>query len=1372
MTRFNPGARRRPASAAEGHRAWLGLVQTDGPFLSVPVLKDVWPQGMHDLGGTEGALAALRTRRPDFERAWDAWYRDACAAGARSHQEALAAYRPARDAWVRFVLRELAGWGALYDESQVAGSFAARYRASAPSGYEQVAPTGALVRQGEVGALVLVVDPSTEPLYKNYPSDAWSASALDRMAAMLRAPGSACSVGVVTDGRWWAVVSAPAAGACAWGLFDVQMWGEAPEVRRAFCELVSVRTLLLEREDRSLPALFARSVDEAEEVTDSLGRQVREAVELLVAAFDAASARAHAQGRTDDPLPADDDEVYQAAVTVMMRVVFLLFAQERGLLPQSELFVESYGLEGVLNGLEDRALEEGEESMDATSLAWHRLLAVSNVMYRGSAVEGLDLPAYGGSMFNPERHEFLQRTDAQGKLAVTVSDRVMLHVLRSVQTVSTKAGGEARRLSFKEIDVEQIGYIYEGLLGYTCRRTDECVLGLAGKRGEEPEVALAALEELAAAHPDRAALAKSVAAYVKANELGSASSPKAYEKALAQADPAETAVALRQLDLDPQLAQRLEPWMAIVRRDLRGRPVVWLPGGLYVAATSSRKDAGAHYTPRFLAEEVVEHALDPLVYEPGPLQTADRSAWKLVPARKILQLKVADIACGSGAFLVAAARYLAARLVEAWTAEGTAGDQGADELHLKALRKVVAGCLYGVDINPMAVEMCKLSLWLVSLDPHQPFSFVDENILVGNSLLGVTSTDEVRALRVGKANGAKKPARPSAAASLFQVEDARPQATWLVDMGGTLRDAANIRRELLTEVDAHDVTRTRAAKRTQMAEYAELVDRLRRTADGVVAAGLELGGKPGKQLDAAYEALAYAVGQAYPANGAAGDASELDAILRRGLTPTVPTDYERWQCVHWPLEFPEVFDEGRGGFDAVIGNPPFLGGQRLTGTQGTNVRDWYVNVLADGTRGSADLCAYFFLRAFSLIHERGTLGLLATNTIAQGATREVGLDQMVTRGFIITRAVRSAPWPSKSATLEYAAVWGSRDTVDADVMRICDGEPVVGISTLLEPQGRANGKPTALIENGSISFQGCVVLGKGFILNLQEAREWIAADPRNVEVVFPYLSGEDLNSRPDCAATRWVIDFNDRTEETAATYTLPFQRAVEQVRPERLRNNRKVYRDYWWQFAEKRPAMRKAIAGFDEVLVIAQVSSTVMPMRVSCNQVLSMMVVVLASDSYALQAILSSSLHQAWVIRWGSGMKGDPRYTPSDVFETFPRPTETPELDTLGRTLDGERRQIMLRRQLGLTKLYNLVNDPDLPNGADPDVARLRQIHRELDEAVVAAYGWDDVPLGHGFHEYRGMVRWTVCPAARTELLDRLLEENHRRAALQNKEAR
>jgi len=330
------------------------------------------------------------------------------------------------------------------------------------------------------------------------------------------------------------------------------------------------------------------------------------------------------------------------------------------------------------------------------------------------------------------------------------------------------------------------------------------------------------------------------------------------------------------------------------------------------------------------------------------------------------------------------------------------------------------------------------------------------------------------------------------------------------------------------------------------------------------------------------------------------------------------------------------------------------------------------------------------------------------------------------------------------------------------VVRVADDVQVRRITTLLEPAGRVEGNPVRLTKNEGIAFQGCIVLGMGFVLDVAEAQEWIATDPRNADVLFPYLNGEDLNSRPDASASRWVIDFTDRAEAEAAKFEMPFGRLLDRVKSERTKNNRKVYRDYWWQYAEKRPAMRKAISGLPEVLVIALVSKTVMPMRVRAGQVFSHKLAAFATDSYSTQAVLSSSIHVMWAIKYSSTMRADINYSPSDVFETFPRPPDSPALDGIGRELDETRRKIMLRRDLGLTKLYNLVNDPVIQG--DREIERMRDIHVEIDEATMAAYGWDDVALDHGFHSYRQVQRWTIAPAARAESLDRLLLENHRRA--------
>lgn len=782
--------------------------------------------------------------------------------------------------------------------------------------------------------------------------------------------------------------------------------------------------------------------------------------------------------------------------------------------------------------------------------------------------------------------------------------------------------------------------------------------------------------------------------------------------------------------------------MPITRRDLRGRPTVFLQGGLLVTETPSRRNAGAHYTPKKLAEDVVQHALEPLCYHPGPHQTPDRDSWVLRDPDEILALKVADIAAGSGAFLVAAARYLAKRLVEAWRERDPQLVHRTD-LRRRAIREVVAQCLYGADINEMAVEMCKLSLWLVSLDRALPFSFVDDKIFRGNSLLGLTDVRQLKALHLD-------PTRP------------QQMRTGEQDVDGVIHRAIQIRRGLASEIVEHDPMRSAKAKYGQLGKLRKETARARIIADAVVAAGLRVGGKPGRPLDEAFENLREAVPKAYPSGSASPDTGFLEQLTAAGLTPTVATDYERWEPLHWALDVPDVIVD-HGGFDAIIGNPPFLGGQKLTGAMGTNVRDWYVHQIAHGERGSADLVAYFLLRAKALLRPGGMLGLIATNTIAQGDTRQVGLDQMVRDGFTITRGIQSASWPAASANLEYAAVWGTTGTVSEDAVRVADDVPVPRISTLLEAAGRHDGHPHPLEANGGIAFIGNYVLGMGFILAPEEAQEWIDIDDRNAEVLFPYINGEDLNSRPDCSPSRWVIDFGDRSEAEAARYALPFQRVMERVRPERAKNKIDYRREKWWQFAKIAPAMRRAIAELGEVLVIARISKTAMPVRAPVGQVFNEKVCIFASDSYALQAALSSSMHQMWVVKYGTTLRQDLTYTPSETFGTFPLPAQSEDLDRIGKSLDVTRRDIMLRRDLGLTRLYNLVNDPEVVG--DPDVDRMRQLHVDVDEAAMAAYGWSDVALDHGFHTYRQARRWTIHPTARVDLMDRLLAENHRRAA-------
>ena len=1344
---------RRPRRRAEDLFGWLELVETDGPFLSRPSLTAQYPAGLPRPDDSVDAVReGFRAGFTDWERAWTTWMQ----AEQRTEGAPLARYLTARDAWVRTMADDILEWGEYGRFGDSPAMTATNLDRTV-----QVTSTAVLDVGGTRAALLLVVDPTEDLAAPG--ADGWTASALDRAAALLRASGEnggeRIPIALVSDGRWWALVWQSAQGATGSGVFDGALFREEPDLRDAFWALARLTSLAGGTSDRRLPALLEASVASAEEITDALGSQVRASVELLVQSFSASHLRALADS-ADSPLPTNGHEVYDAAVTSMMRIVFLLFAEANELLPTEQLYRDAYAISDVFDRLDERRRHaagiEGDEALAGTSDTWHRLLATSRALYEGATFEDLRMPAYGGSLFDPARFPWLTAVDeGTGGLRVRVDDRVMFHVLRSVQ--HARVGGEDRQVSFRELDVEQIGYVYEGLLGYSARYTDEVIVGLEGPSGSEPEVPLEVLHNLTEqADEDPDDFAERLMAWVKEDQPG-AKTRTARQLAKAYAESGTTAVEdearrrLRPVIRDEGLVEELVGYYKLMRLDPRGLPYVVPAGGLVVVETRSRATSGTHYTPRSLAEDVVHHALEPLVYAPGPLQTADTSQWVPISSSKLLELKIADIAVGSGAFLVAAARYLADRLLEAWDREGiTREDATAEQRQrrrVEAIREVIAHCLYGADINPMAVEMCKLSLWLVSLDPARPFSFVDDKILCGNSLLGLTELRQLRGLHIDPS-----PTRLR-----------NPGFT--VDVDLAIQRATELRHQLASPVSEADIMRSTRAKRALLSQLDENNEVLRAVADGIIAAGLAIGGKPGRQLDAEYEALSFALMQAFP-DGGGGDRRSLDGILERGLTPTVETDYERWEPLHWVVEFPDVMVE-HGGFDAIVGNPPFLYGRSIGAAVGPNVRSWFVQRIADGKSGVADLCAYFFLRAHCLLRNRqGGLGLIATNTIAQGATREVGLDQMVGRGMEIRRSIQSRPWPSRSAALHYAVVWGSTAQLSDAAERIADGVHAARISTLLEPEGSILGAPIALEENLRLAFMGSNVNGAGFILDKSTASALIESEARNREIVRPFLGGKDITSRPDLSASRYVLDFGERDHESIRAYRGPYELALELIEPYRrtLRKKPRLMKD-WWRFESRAARLYAAVDGFSEVLAICLVSEYAMPVRVRTDQIFSHRLGIFATDSFHDQAVLSSSLHMLWATKFGSTLETRINYSLGAAFCTFPRPQSMIDTVELGRTLDGVRRTIMARRSLSLTDLYNHISDPAVHG--DGDIDRMHQIHVALDEAVVRAYGWDDVPLGHGFHTYRQMERFTISPAARVELLDRLLKENHRRAALQ-----
>ncbi len=522
---------------------------------------------------------------------------------------------------------------------------------------------------------------------------------------------------------------------------------------------------------------------------------------------------------------------------------------------------------------------------------------------------------------------------------------------------------EARKLSYRSLDVEQIGHVYEGLLDHSVVLVDEVALGLSGKA--EAEVALALVE-------NRAAIGHDALVTWLAEQTGSSAS--AVSRALqAEPDPDALARLASACDNDAVIAKRVEPYLGLLREDLRGLPQVWLPGSFVVTASGDRRSSGTYYTPKSLAEEMVRHALEPLVYSPGPAEGAARQDWRLRPARELVELKVCDMAMGSGAFLVATCRYLAARLVEAWAAEARPIPLPAEEADREtlALRVVAERCVYGVDRNPMAVEMAKLSLWLVTLAKDRPFSFVDHALRAGDSLLGITDLRQLHHLHLDPDAGG-----PLQANLYPPTEVVAP----------LVAEAVAARRELesfpvLDVLDAEEKFRLFRRARSALSCLAVI-------GDVVVGAALSTATQKADALESRLVSIAPEVRDALdPARSENDRAARIDDLERRAqywLDEGRPAMAPDRACLHWPLEFPEVFAEReKPGFDAVVGNPPFLGGKRISGPLGNSYREHLVRSVAGGRTGNADLVTYFFLRVASLVRPGGGVALLATNTIAR-----------------------------------------------------------------------------------------------------------------------------------------------------------------------------------------------------------------------------------------------------------------------------------------------------------------------------------------------------------------------------------------------------
>lgn len=1290
MTTTRPRMRR---SVSHSHVDWLRLVEVSGPFLSLTVLGESFPQGM-ERPDDDGEVAE------EIRLALDAW-------------EDGSADPAVHRALVRFVLERVLGYtdDLLHDD---AGTIA-RWTADLREHQVALQPDVVIAGGTERPALLLAVAPAAAPLERPFRDGALTTSYAERMRLLLRAAG--VRSGLLTNGERWMLVHVPPEGTATFATWDAILFGEERGTLRAFRSLLGARRVVGESVKDSLDGLLARSADDEREVTDALGDQARRAVEMIVAAYDAADRDTHGALLAGVEPPT----LYEAAVGVVMRLIFLFTAEAQDLLPGDGAWLDSYAVSPMRAQLLEARGRDTDDVLARRFDAWPRLLATFRAVHGGVEHESVRLPGHGGGLFDPARWPFLEA--AAGR----VSNALVLRLLDNLQTleVAVPGGRERRPLSFRALGVEQIGHVYERLLEHWAVRATDPALGLAGRK--EPELALVDLEALGEAD-----LIERVAAWT-------GRSGRAVMGALSRApDERSRERLLAACDNDDDLLDRVLPFAGLVRDDHDGQPCVYLPGRVYVTERPGGRAFQSHYTPRSLTEPTVEYALEPLVYE-GPAEGRPRDEWRLREPSELLGLRICDITVGSAAFLVASCRRLAQHLVESWTRypAGRPPELPSDpeEQDLLARRLIAERCLYGVDKNPLAIEIAKVSLWLTTLRKGRPFTFLDHALRVGDSLVGITDLAQLEYLSLAE-RGQLLPdvARAGITSAIARARELRAAIA--------ATDAVDLRQIEAKQALLDEVTRTTAS--------------LRAAADLVVFADLGATGRngadPAHLVGPHLPAIADALSGGSPP-GASLIAGATDLLMPGG---TAVADLNL-RPLHWPIEFPEVFDSERGGFDMIVGNPPFLRGKGISGILGSPYREFLVERVAGGARGSADLCAYFLLRAFNLASVGGTLSLLATDTVAQGDTREVGLAALTAGGATIFRAVPTRRWPGE-ASVEIAQVWLRKGPWTPSAVLAERAVPTI-TSFLARPR-RAEGDPHRLVANAGRAFIGYYVLGLGFLLPPEQAQELIIRAPRNSAVLFPYLTGEDLLSRPDQSPSRWVINFFDWPIERAREYSEPFSIVEALVKPQRALNRRSQYRDRWWWFAERAVRLTKALSEHPLAFVRPLVSNTHAFAALPTEVVAAHKTAVFVADSWSEFTVLQSAIHESWAWAYTSTRGAGVNYSPSDCFETFPLPPALPPGEP-GKRLHDFRAERTRERDEGLTALSNRVNDPAQ---TDDDIMRLRDLMERMDREVAAAYGWGDVDLGHGFHD-TGRIgrRFTLSPEAREEVVDRLLELNHAR---------
>ena len=1073
-----------PDPNTRAHLEWLGFIQPNGLVVSAPALVKAGALlNRQDAEGQNLLVGCIRERELDQRRGPEPCIRD-----------------------FREFATSVLGWG--FSSRGYAGTDGApippELEVPLPDYGETLRPDFAVrERDPRNGAspwqlLVQVLDAGRD---FDVPATSGTGSRLEaspqgRAERLLR--GTGVPAGLLFNGIALRLISAPRGESSGW--MDFRVADMSRTAGRPLCSalrlLLSEQRLLALPRSQRLAALLEDSRKYQNEVSERLSEQVMHALYELLRGLQAAH-DASGGGLLREPLSPEGDrnDIYRGLLSVILRLVFLLYAEERGMLPEDETFVRHYSLAGLYQRLrEDAALHP--DTMDQRFGAWAQLLVLFRLIHDGArdyrTGGAVSLPERRGALFDPDRFPFLEGRRAGAGAGARqriervrpplISDGAVYRVLEKLLVL------DGERISYRTLDVEQIGSVYETIMGFRMEIATGRSVAIkpAKKLGAPSTVDLDALLEQQ--NGDRA---KWLQPRTDRNLTDTVA------KGLRAAGTVE--------DLHAAL-DRVQ--------DKDATPDLVPAGALVLQPNEERRRSGSHYTPRELTEPIVRHTLAPIL---GRLRGEDGRA--PTPAQ-ILDIKVCDPAMGSGAFLVETCRQLADALIDAWGAHGEMPVIPPDEDEVIHARRLVAQkCLYGVDRNPMAVDLAKVSLWLSTLARDHPLTFVDHAFRHGDSLVGL-SRRQIEAFHW------LRDAQPLQKG--IEVGWVREHMAKATELRRHIREAG----EEVSDQELHDLWH----------DARNEIDAVRLYGDLALAAFFAEA-KP-KQREAKRLEFAGAVTR----NEAIRYLSWLEE-QRDADPPLAP--------FHWEIEFPEVFDRENPGFDAFVGNPPFAGKNAVAAGNVGGYPDW-LKTRHEQSHGNADLVAHFFRRAFDLVQAGGTFGLIATNTIAQGDTRSSGLRWICEHGGEIYRATKRYQWPGEAAVvvsvLHVAKTGevrdertGSRNVEAADSedrhatgrfpgRRVLDGAKVDAITAFLFHRG-GHADPVRLQANAGKSFVGSYVLGMGFTFDdtdkkgvaspLAEMQRLIEADPRNREVIFPYIGGEEVNTSPTHAHHRYVINFRD-----------------------------------------------------------------------------------------------------------------------------------------------------------------------------------------------------------------------------------------------------